>query len=290
MDHRARVGRSYFYGGVYVRSGRTADQYRNSQPPAFQLFADVDHLLERRGNQSAQADRVGAPGDGFVDDAGTFDHHAQVADRVAVAGHDYRHDVLADVVYVAFHGSHQHLAGALGVRFGTLLDVGSQYGDGFFHHAGGLDHLRQEHFALPEQIAYDLHGRHQQPVDHCQGRTQRAVAFERVLLDVVGHALEHGVFDALAERLRAPGVGMLRLRRAGFGELRGVFREAFGGVCAAAEDNILDPFEQFRFDVAVDLQHLGIDDRHVHTRLDGVVEKHRMHGLAHGVVAPEGER
>lgn len=169
MDHRARVGRSYFYGGVYVRSGRTADQYGNLQPPAFQLFADVDHLLERRGNQSAQADRVGAPGDGFVDDAGTLDHHAQVADRVAVAGHDYRHDVLADVVYVAFHGSHQHLAGTLGVRFGTLLDVGSQYGDGFFHHAGGLDHLRQEHFALPEQIAYDFHGRHQQPVDHCQG-------------------------------------------------------------------------------------------------------------------------
>ena len=166
MDHRARVGRSYFYGGVYVRSGRTADQYGNLQPPAFQLFADVDHLLERRGNQSAQADRVGAPGDGFVDDAGTLDHHAQVADRVAVAGHDYRHDVLADVVYIAFHGSHQHLAGALGVRFGALLDVGSQYGDGFFHHAGGLDHLRQEHFALPEQIAYDLHGRHQQLVDH----------------------------------------------------------------------------------------------------------------------------
>lgn len=166
MDHRARVGRSYFYGGVYVRSGRTADQYGNLQPPAFQLFADVDHLLERRGNQSAQADRVGAPSDGFVDDAGTLDHHAQVADRVAVAGHDYRHDVLADVVYVAFHGSHQHLASALGVRFGTLLDVGSQYGDGFFHHAGGLDHLRQEHFALPEQITYDLHGRHQQLVDH----------------------------------------------------------------------------------------------------------------------------
>ena len=117
---------------------------------------------------------------------------------------------------------------------GTLLDVGSQYGDGFFHHAGGLDHLRQEHFALPEQIAYDLHGRHQQLVDHRQGRAQRAVAFERVLLDVVGHALEHGVFDAFAERLRAPGVGMLCLRRAGFGELRGVFREAFGGVCAAA--------------------------------------------------------
>ena len=38
------------------------------------------------------------------------------------------------------------------------------------------------------------------------------------------------------------------------------------------------------------MQHLGIDDRHVHTRLDGVVEKHRMHGLAHGVVAAEGER
>ena len=62
---------------------------------------DAGHFVERRGDQAAQADRVGAPCGRFVDDALRLDHDAQVADLVAVAGHDHRDDVFADVVDVA---------------------------------------------------------------------------------------------------------------------------------------------------------------------------------------------
>ncbi len=40
-------------------------------------------------------------------------------------------------------------------------------------------------------------------------------------------------------------------------------------------------------DLFVDLKLARIDDAHVQPGLDGVVEKHRVHGLAHGFVAAE---
>ena len=70
----------------------------------------------------------------------------------------------------------------------------------------------------------------------------------------------------------------------------GVLRQPLRGVRPPAEDRILDPFEQFGFDLVVDLQHLGVDDPHVHACAHGVVEECRVHRLAHGVVAAEGER
>ena len=40
----------------------------------------------------------------------------------------------------------------------------------------------------------------------------------------------------------------------------------------------------------IDRQLAGIDDAHVHARLYGMVEKHRVYRLAHRIVAAEGER
>ena len=47
---------------------------------------------------------------------------------------------------------------------------------------------------------------------------------------------------------------------------------------------------QLRVDVVVDGELAGVDDAHVHARLDGVVEEHRVHRLAHRLVAAERER
>ena len=46
---------------------------------------------------------------------------------------------------------------------------------------------------------------------------------------------------------------------------------------------------QLRVDVVIDRQLAGIDDAHVHAGLDGVIEEHRVHRLAHGLVAAERE-
>ena len=57
----------------------------------------------------------------------------------------------------------------------------------------------------------------------------------------------------------------------------------------AVEDDVLAGLAQLRVDRVVDRELPGIDDAHVHAALDGVVEEHRMHRLAHRLVAAEGE-
>lgn len=87
-DDRARIDRGDAHGRVHVGGGGAADKNGDARPAALQLLADVRHFVERGGDQTAQADAVGAPCFGFVGDALRIDHHAQVTDGVAVAGHD----------------------------------------------------------------------------------------------------------------------------------------------------------------------------------------------------------
>lgn len=290
VDRHARINRGDLHRRVEVRGRRAADDDRNAQPSPFQLLADAGHFVERRGDQPAQADALRAPRHRLLDDAFRLDHHAQVPDFVTVAGHHDRHDVLADVVHVAFHGGDQHFPRIMRIRGRPLFDIGRQRRHRAFHHAGGLHHLRQEHLALAEQRADLLHGRHQQRVDHGHRASQRLVTLQRILLHVVGHALEHRMGDTLSERPRTPCVGGLRLRLGRLLHPVGILREPLRGVGPAAEDHVLDAAEQFGFDLAVHFEHLRVDDAHVHSGPDGVVEERRVHRLAHRVVAAEGER
>ena len=136
------------------------------------------------------------------------------ADLVAVAGHDHRDDVFADVVDVALDRGHDHLARRISAG-GILFDIGGEHPDGAFHHARRLDDLRQEHLALAEEFAHARHRTHQQPVDHLHRVAQFAVGFERVGLDVVGHSSEQSVFHAFlaaAGCATPPRVRLLRPR------------------------------------------------------------------------------
>ena len=66
-------------------------------------------------------------------------------------------------------------------------------------------------------------------------------------------------------------------------------QQPLGRVGAAVEQHVLDAFAQGRGNVLIDGELAGIDDAHVHARLDGVEQEHRMHRLAHRLVAAEGE-
>ena len=66
--------------------------------------------------------------------------------------------------------------------------------------------------------------------------------------------------------------------------------QALGRVRAAVEDDVLARLAQLRLDRLVDRELAGVDDAHVHAGLDGVVEEHRVHRLAHRLVAAERER
>ena len=171
-DH-ARVERRNLHGRVELRGGGPADDDRDAQSAPLELLADVRHLVERRGDESAQADAVGRPGLRLVDDARRLDHHPQVADFVAVAGHHYRDDVLADVVHVALDRGNQHAPRLGRGLLAAAFDVGGQHRHGALHDAGALDHLGQEHLARAEERAHLLHGRHEQRVDDRHGAAQR---------------------------------------------------------------------------------------------------------------------
>ena len=66
--------------------------------------------------------------------------------------------------------------------------------------------------------------------------------------------------------------------------------QAFSGVGAAVEDDILDEIAKFRFDFLVHLEHSGIDDTHVHAGLNGMEEESAVHGFPHRIITSETER
>ena len=234
----------------------------------------------------------------------TGHHHAHVDDLEVVALQDHGDDVLADVVHVALDGGDHDLAfAAHGFAGGLLLaffflDVGDQMGDGLLHHARALDHLGQEHLALAEQVADDVHAVHQRALDHMQGAAAPgqdfAVGLFGVDLDEVGDAVHQGVRQALRHGNRGVGRatpgqlgGFIASRAFGvFGDLD----QAFCRIGAAIQHHVFDALAQLRLQVIIDADHAGVHDAHVHAGLDRVVQKHGVDGFAHRVVAPEAER
>ena len=94
----------------------------------------------------------------------------------------------------------------------------------------------------------------------------------------------------LLDRPFAPGeillLGLLLLAA----EFLGQRQQPLGRAGIAVEDDVLAGLAQFGIDVVIDDHLPGIDDAHVHAGLDGVIQEHRMHRLAHRLVAAERER
>src|SRR5574343_1950200 len=166
-------------------------------------------------------------------------------------------------------------------------------GDGLFHDAGRLDHLRQEHLAGAEQVANVVHAGHQRAFD--DGERGAAFAFQLGAYFLsIGHseicyALDQGIFEAFFDRLFAPrqiGTAVLGLAFLhGLGELD----QRLACTSVLVEHHVLDLGEQFRLQVVIDAQHAGVHDAHGHAVLDGMVEEDGVDRLAYRVVAAEGE-
>ena len=193
-------------------------------------------------------------------------------------------------MYVALDGGEQDLAGILGIALLLLrLDEGLQPGHCLLHHPGGFHHLGQEHLALAEQVADPVHAGHQGSFDHMQGTLRLQARGLGVLVDVFGDALDQGVRQALGHRPGAPLQILLLYGGAVPTVVVGNGQQPLGGVLAAIEDYIFHAVPQLLRQVVIDGQLAGVDDAHVHARLDGVVEENGVDGLAHRVVAAEGE-
>ena len=65
--------------------------------------------------------------------------------------------------------------------------------------------------------------------------------------------------------------------------------QAFGRIVAAAENDVLNGFEQRGGNVLIHHLRARVHNAHVHAVTHGVVEEHRMHGFAQIIVAAESE-
>ena len=225
-------------------------------------------------------------------------HDAEVDHLVIVAGEHDADDVLADVVHVALDGRHHDLAVRRALRDAArqpalcllLLHERHQIGDRLLHHARRLHHLRQEHLAGAEQVADDVHAVHQRAFDHVERPLGQLARLLGVGLDEIGDAVHQRMRQPLLHRPLAPGeIDVLGLLP-GAAELVRQRQQPLGRVGPAVEHHVLASSAQLRIDLVIDRQLPGIDDAHVHAGLDGVIEEHRVHRLAHRLVAAERER
>ncbi len=311
MHDRAGVMLGDLDGRVRGGGGGATNEQRGLEPAPLHLFGDMHHLVERWSDQPREADDIRADLDGLVQNFVAGDHHAEVGDLEAVARKHDADDVFADVVHIALHGGDEEPAGrasAFGKAQGFivtergvfgldcrdvasevfrlfLFHVGGEPRDRLFHHACRLDHLWQEHLARAEEVADDAHAIHQRAFDDLEWSAIFFAGFFRVLVDEFVDASQQGMLEAFLDRLFAPRKVFFDFLAALALEALGEFEQTLGRVGPAVEQHILDMLEQFFRNLVVHFEHAGIDDAHVHARLAGVIEKCRVHRLAHGIVA-----
>src|SRR2546422_11029046 len=251
----------------------------------------MHHLVQRRRDQAAETDDINTPLTRGLEDLVTGHHHAQVDHLVVVAAEDDAHDVLADVVHVPLHRSHQDFALRLAAAGGLLLRLHEwlQVGHGLLHHAGALDDLRQEHLAGAEQVPDDVHPRHQRAFDHLQWFGVLAPRLFYVGLNILDDALDEGMREALFDRALPPGV-LLNSRLVFLLDRLREGHQPLGRVGPPVQQHILDQLQQVLRDLLVHRELPGIDDPQVEARTDRVIEEGGVHRLPHGVVAAERER
>ena len=113
--------------------------------------------------------------------------------------------------------------------------------------------------------------------------------FFRILDDEIGNAAYQSMGDARGDRRITPRQVTLHFARfTGHGACE--IDESVGRACVAIEQHILDVLEQGWFNFLIDTELPGVDDGHVETGLDAVIQEGRMHGLTHRIIATKGER
>jgi hypothetical protein len=66
--------------------------------------------------------------------------------------------------------------------------------------------------------------------------------------------------------------------------------KAFGGILSTIEQDIFHAFQQIFGDLFVHFYHAGINDAHIHTGFDGMVQKgKRMHRFSYYIISSKGK-
>ena len=114
-------------------------------------------------------------------------------------------------------------------------------------------------------------------------------SFLDVHIDVIGDAMHERMRQPLFNRAAPPFI-LLYLGAVAFLDCLRERQQALGGVGPPIQQHVFDELEQVLGNLLVNRQLAGVDDAHVHAGANGMVEKRRVHRLAHRVIAAEGKR
>ncbi len=155
IDHVDRLSllitRMDFHGSMHAAGRSATDQQRHVEAFTLHFSSHMHHLIERWCDEAGEADNIDIFSASRIENFLRRHHHAKIDDLVIVTGENHADNVLADVVNVALHSGHQYLTGTLAtftaIQALFFFHVRQKHSNSLLHHAGGLDHLRQEHFA-----------------------------------------------------------------------------------------------------------------------------------------------
>ncbi len=114
-------------------------------------------------------------------------------------------------------------------------------------------------------------------------------SFFGVFDDVLVDPFDQRVLHPLGDRRVAPSKVFARFLFAVAFDRFGELQQAIGRIGAAIEQHVFDTFQQVFGDFFVDFQLAGVDDAHVQTGFDGVVQKRTVNRFANAIVAAETE-
>ena len=299
--HDAAVHGRNLQSHVHLGGSSAAHHDRQVKPRVLHLCSHVHHLLQTRRYKSAQSDHVNLFSHSLLHNLLCRHHHSEVNHLVVVTRHNHIYNVLADVVHVALHGSHEHLASCRCAFLLVSLDVRLQYRHRLLHGARCLYDLRQEHFATTEEFAHLVHARHERTLYYVHRLRIHRKCLLQVILHIVGYTFHESRRQALSHISLAP----LRLgsrsccRTRCYTVLQCLLLQLYllceinktlRSVGASIEHHVLKNLELVGRNVAVSHLRSRIDDAEVHALAYGVIEEHGMHRLAYVVVATERER
>ncbi len=140
---------------IFARERGTTADHRELKFLTLEVLDHVFHFQRGLDQQPTQPDRIRAMFLRRFNDHVTRLLDSEINHAISIVRKNNVHEVLADVVDVAFHRSDHDRALLPGS--GLLLHLGFEVRNSLLHHAGSIEHRGQLHFARPEQVADCLH-------------------------------------------------------------------------------------------------------------------------------------
>jgi hypothetical protein len=95
---------------VSAAGGGSADEQGQAEALALHFAGDVNHLIERWGDEATEPNNIGFLGSGTLENFLGGHHDTHIDDFVVIAGKNHTDNVLADVMDIAFDGGENNLA------------------------------------------------------------------------------------------------------------------------------------------------------------------------------------